>query len=124
MPPAGTARWSHNGTGALVLWFGSGCGWSRAWPTSLRQRWSRTVGISSYEALDEVWRRAGIPTSALERLAEADAFRSVGLNRRQALRAVKVRIPMHSAHPYRFQAAQRSNLKPPTVLTMSPTLFG
>jgi len=35
-----------------------------------------------------------------------------------------VRIPMHSAHPYRFQIAHRSNLKPPTVLTMSPTLFG
>jgi len=36
----------------------------------------------------------------------------------------KVRIPMHSAHLYRFQIAHRSNLKPPTVLTMPPTLFG
>jgi len=37
---------------------------------------------------------------------------------------VSMRIPMHSAHPYRFQTAHRSNLKPPTVLTMPPTLFG
>jgi len=36
----------------------------------------------------------------------------------------KLRIPMHSAHPYRFQIAHHSNLKPPTVLTMPPTLFG
>ena len=26
-----------------------------------------------------------------------------------------LRIPMHSAHPYRFQTAHRSNLKPPTI---------
>ena len=37
---------------------------------------------------------------------------------------LRLRIPMHSAHPYRFQTAHRSNLKLPTVLTMSPTLFG
>ncbi len=42
-----------------------------------------------YEGLEEVWRRAGIPAAALERLAEADAFRTLGLDRRQALWAVK-----------------------------------
>ncbi len=30
-------------------------------------------------------------------------------------RVVQMRIPMHSAHPYRFQTAHRSNLKSPTV---------
>ena len=39
------------------------------------------------------------------------------------VRSIKMRIPMHSAHPYRFQIAHCSNLKPPTVLTMPPTLF-
>ncbi len=30
-------------------------------------------------------------------------------------RFLSLRIPMHSAHPYRFQTAHRSNLKSPTV---------
>ncbi len=42
-----------------------------------------------YRSVEEVWRRAGVPAAALERLAEADAFRKIGLDRRQALWAVK-----------------------------------
>ena len=42
-----------------------------------------------YRSVEEVWRRADVPAAALERLAEADAFRGVGLDRRQALWAVK-----------------------------------
>jgi error-prone DNA polymerase len=36
-----------------------------------------------------LWRRSGLGRGALERLAEADAFRSVGLDRRRALWAIK-----------------------------------
>ena len=36
-----------------------------------------------------LWRRAGLPAAVLERLARADAFGSLGLNRRQALWAVR-----------------------------------
>ena len=43
----------------------------------------------SYRSVEEIWRRADIPTAALERLAEADAYRAVGLDRRQALWQVK-----------------------------------
>jgi error-prone DNA polymerase len=39
--------------------------------------------------LRTLWLRAGVPVTALERLAEADAFRSLGLDRRAALWAVK-----------------------------------
>jgi len=46
-------------------------------------------GDQPYKGLEEVWRRAGIPAAALERLAEADTFRGLGLDRRQALWAVK-----------------------------------
>ncbi|MBV9750878.1 MAG: error-prone DNA polymerase [Acetobacteraceae bacterium] len=42
-----------------------------------------------YESVEELWQRAGVPAAALERLAEADAFRSLGLNRRAALWAVR-----------------------------------
>ncbi len=46
-------------------------------------------GETPYGTVEEVWRRAGIPPSMLERLAEADAFRGMGLDRRQALWAVR-----------------------------------
>src|SRR5439155_11934955 len=36
-----------------------------------------------------LWRRSGFGRGALERLAEADAFRSMGLDRRRALWALK-----------------------------------
>ncbi len=68
------------------------------------------VAAASYEA-----RRFGVHS----------AMSSVVARRRcPGLVFVRLRIPMHSAHPYRFQTAHRSNLKPPTVLTMPPTLFG
>jgi error-prone DNA polymerase len=39
--------------------------------------------------VEDLWRRAGVPVAALERLAEADAFGSLGLSRRQALWEVR-----------------------------------
>ena len=38
-----------------------------------------------FTSVEDVWRRSGVPVAALERLAEADAFASLGLDRRQAL---------------------------------------
>ena len=47
-------------------------------------------GERPYASVDDLWRRAGIPSSALVELAEADAFRpSIGLARREALWAIK-----------------------------------
>jgi error-prone DNA polymerase len=42
-----------------------------------------------YGSVEEIWRRAGIPAAMLERLAEADAFQALGLDRRAALWAVR-----------------------------------
>ena len=42
-----------------------------------------------YASVEELHRRAGIPVFALERLAEADAFQSLDLDRRQALWQVR-----------------------------------
>jgi error-prone DNA polymerase len=44
---------------------------------------------SGYSGVGAVWLRSGAPVSVLERLADADAFRSTGLDRRMALWAVK-----------------------------------
>ena len=46
-------------------------------------------GGEPYGSVEETWRRADVPPSALERLAEADAFRGLGLDRRQALWQVR-----------------------------------
>ena len=46
-------------------------------------------GEQPYCDVDDLWRRAGVPRAALQRLAEADAFRGLGLDRRAALWAVR-----------------------------------
>ena len=46
-------------------------------------------GAQRYRSVEELHRRAGVPAAALERLAEADAFGSLGLARREALWAVR-----------------------------------
>ena len=45
-------------------------------------------GEAGYPDPRTLWRRGGLGRGALERLAEADAFRSIGLDRRRALWAV------------------------------------
>jgi error-prone DNA polymerase len=42
-----------------------------------------------YRSVRDLWLRTGLPVATLEVLAEADAFRSLGLNRRKALWAVR-----------------------------------
>ncbi len=52
---------------------------------------------NGYTEVEDVWRRAGTPPHVLEVLAEADAFASVGDNRREALwhaKAVKGAAPL------------------------------
>ncbi|MFO1036917.1 MAG: error-prone DNA polymerase [Geminicoccaceae bacterium] len=48
-----------------------------------------TARLKPYRTVEELKRRAGIDRSTLVVLAEADAFRSLGLDRRQALWAVR-----------------------------------
>ncbi len=42
-----------------------------------------------YDSVRDLWLRSGLTPAVLERLADADAFRSLGLDRRQALWAVR-----------------------------------
>jgi error-prone DNA polymerase len=43
----------------------------------------------SYDSVRDVWLRTGLPPRVLERLADADAFSSLGLSRRESLWAAK-----------------------------------
>lgn len=42
-----------------------------------------------FASVEDLWRRSGVPLATLEKLAKADAFQSLGLNRRQALWAIR-----------------------------------
>ncbi len=47
--------------------------------------WITAARGNGYLTVEDVWRRAGLPPHVLTRLAEADAFASLGLARREAL---------------------------------------
>ena len=67
---------------------------------------ARLVSLRSegYRSIHELWQRSSLPATVLNRLAEADAFGSVGLTRRQALWAVKgleaPPLPLFAAEPH------------------------
>ena len=42
-----------------------------------------------FTSVEDMWRRSGVPVAALEKLARADGFQCFGLDRRQALWAIK-----------------------------------
>ncbi|MFC3131635.1 OB-fold nucleic acid binding domain-containing protein [Microbaculum marinum] len=44
---------------------------------------------AGYDSVRDLWLRTGLPAATVERLADADAFRSIGLDRRAALWAAK-----------------------------------
>ncbi|MEM9551959.1 MAG: error-prone DNA polymerase [Pseudomonadota bacterium] len=47
--------------------------------------WLTAARGNGYRAVSDVWRRAGVGPASIERLAEADAFATLGLSRREAL---------------------------------------
>jgi error-prone DNA polymerase len=52
---------------------------------------------SGYGSVRDLWLRSGLSRASLERLAEADAFRSIGLDRRAALWEVRALDPLSAA---------------------------
>jgi error-prone DNA polymerase len=45
--------------------------------------------VRPFTSVEDVWRRSGVPLAALEKLAKADAFAGMRLDRRQALWAIR-----------------------------------
>lgn len=52
---------------------------------------------TGYDSVRDLWMRSGLSRRAIEKLADADCFRSIGLDRRQALWAAKALDPLSSA---------------------------
>ncbi|QYO76770.1 error-prone DNA polymerase [Devosia salina] len=60
---------------------------------------------AGYKSVRDLWLRTGVPIASLEKLARADAFASMGLNRRDALWAVKGLVGTHGAETLPLFAA-------------------
>ena len=55
--------------------------------------WITAARGNGYRAVEDVWRRAGVPSATVTRLAEADCFASLGIDRRTALWAARALAP-------------------------------
>ena len=74
---------------------------------------------TNYRSVEDLWRRAPVPIAALERLAEADAFQTLGLDRRQALWAIRglsdTRLPLFDTIPAEPAPEPQVQLTPMTA---------
>jgi len=64
-----------------------------------------------YRSVRDLWLRSGLSRAALERLAEADGFRSIGLDRRAALWEVRALDPLSAAERLPLFAAAEGDLQ-------------
>jgi error-prone DNA polymerase len=75
----------------------------------------------SFISIEDSWRRSGVPVAALEKLADADAFASLGVDRRQALWQVrglgKAPLPLFAAADARAAGFLPEGHEPAVSLT-------
>ena len=76
-----------------------------------------------YRSVEDVWRRTAVPIAALEQLADADAFLGLGLDRRQALWAIRgladAALPLFAAAD-RGERPRPEAVEPPVRLAPAP----
>ncbi len=75
-----------------------------------------------YDSVRDLWLRSGLSSAALEKLADADAFRSLGLDRREALWAVRGldRVGDQDALPLFAASRPERNAEPDAKLPPMP----
>ena len=71
-----------------------------------------------YDSVRDLWMRSGLSRRAMEKLAEADAFSSIGLSRRDAIWAVRALDPLGAAErlPLFAAAGSRDLQREPDVV--------
>jgi len=83
-------------------------------------------GDVPFQAVEDVWRRAGVPRVAIERLAEADAFHALAQDRRQGLWKVRglgeAPLPLFAAADAREDRFSPEGLEP--LVTLAPMTDG
>jgi error-prone DNA polymerase len=83
-------------------------------------------GEQPYASVEDIQRRVGLPAAALARLAEADAFRGLDLDRRQAVWAVRglaadaASLPLFAAAAAADRDGAPDALEPPVTLAPMP----
>ncbi len=97
---------------ALRLGMRSIDGFRKAWAEAIMA--ARATG--PFIDLDDLRRRAALPPSALDRLAEADAYGSLDLTRRQGLWASKGAAPASSAPLFEAMGLNEADGRPPEAL--------
>ena len=83
-------------------------GFAQAWGRRIEQARGARSASMGFSGVEELMRHAGLPARAMRLLADADAFRSLGLDRREALWAVR-RLPDDDALPL-FAAAATNEM--------------
>ena len=77
-------------------------------------------GDVPYDCVEDVWRRAGVPRAAIERIAEADGFACLSEDRRQGLWKVRglgeAPLPLFAAADAREARFSPEGLEPATTL--------
>jgi DNA polymerase III alpha subunit len=80
---------------------------------------------SGYVSIHDLWARAGLDRSDIERLADADAFHSIGLSRREALWAVKALETRRAAERLPlFEQSGQVDLRPEPATKLPEMLPG
>ena len=72
--------------------------------------------LAPFRDLEDLRLRAGLPVSALDRLAEADAYGSLDLSRRQGMWAAKGAAPAASAPLFAAMGLEEADGSPPAAL--------
>ncbi|TZG27420.1 error-prone DNA polymerase [Sphingomonas montanisoli] len=88
-----------------------------------REDWANSIAearaMRPFTTVEELARRAGLPGRAMRLLADADAFRSIGLDRRKALWEVR-RLPTGALPLFDFARAAELGVEPDMALPEMP----
>ncbi|WAJ26266.1 error-prone DNA polymerase [Antarcticirhabdus aurantiaca] len=89
-----------------------------------REDWARRILAAkngAHPSVEDLMRRAGLPRQAMEKLADADAFRSMGLDRREALWQVRRLVSAEELPLFAAARAPELGAEPDTALpALSP----
>ncbi len=76
---------------------------------------------TAFAGVEDLWRRAGVPAAALQRIAEADGMASLGLDRRAALWAISgladAPLPLFAAADAHDRTVRPETAEPAVALT-------
>ncbi|MGE5509808.1 MAG: error-prone DNA polymerase [Bacteroidota bacterium] len=89
-------------------------------PLPLRGERAGAERGSPFRDMHDVWLRAGVRLATLERLAAADAFRSIGLDRRQALWEMKALAAAEPLPLFAWGEAREAGPEPHVALPAMP----